>query len=60
MTSPNAPKPNPRAAGIALAILPLVGTFIGGLYRQPSLGLVIGVGAGTLIAVVFWLLDRRR
>ena len=48
-----------RSAGIALAILPIVGAFVGGLYGQPSIGLLAGVAIGAALALIVWLVDRR-
>jgi uncharacterized membrane protein (UPF0136 family) len=51
---------SPRSAGIALAILPIVGAFVGGLYGQPSIGLLTGVALGAALALLVWAIDRRR
>lgn len=53
------PKRAPLAGGFVIALTTLVGAFVGALQRQPSLGLVIGLGAGALLALGIWLLDRR-
>lgn len=55
-----ADKPSPIAAGGPLAIVIMAGTLIGAVLGQPSLGLVIGLGIGIVIAVLMWLADRRR
>lgn len=53
------PPRNPRSAGIALAILPLAGAFVGGLYGQPTIGLLIGLSLGVALALIMWWIDRR-
>lgn len=48
------------AGGIFLLIGPIVGV-IGGLFaRQPSLGMVAGLGGGAVLATIVWLADRKR
>lgn len=56
----NAPQHPRLAGGFFIAIGMLGGAIIGLVYRQPSLGMVLGLGAGVLIALAIWLLDRRR
>lgn len=58
MTDP-ARKP-PTGAGAIIALLTLAGTFIGGFLGQPSIGLLSGIGAGVLIALLIWLRERDR
>jgi len=48
------------AGGLFIAILPLVGAWVGGENGEPVLGLIIGLGAGVAIAALIWLIDRRR
>jgi UDP-N-acetylmuramyl pentapeptide phosphotransferase/UDP-N-acetylglucosamine-1-phosphate transferase len=51
----------PSAAGgafIALAIL--IGAIVGGVSGQPTIGVLAGAAAGTLVAVLIWLQDRKR
>lgn len=55
--SPNRP---PRAAGSILALAIIAGALIGASVGQSSLGLVIGTAIGAGIAILFWLVDRRR
>ena len=58
MRSPS--KRSPAAGGILLAIATMLGAFIGATQRQPSAGLLIGLGVGALLALGVWLLDRGR
>ncbi|MFA5970189.1 MAG: hypothetical protein WC816_13225 [Sphingomonas sp.] len=45
--------------GILVAIGAIAGS-VGGLYSgQPSVGLIVGVAAGTAAAVLIWLKERR-
>lgn len=53
-------KKNPTGAGALIALLILGGTIVGGLMGQPSAGLLIGAGAGALIALLLWLYERRK
>jgi hypothetical protein len=49
-----------RAGGCFLSIFILLG-FIGGLaIRNPMKGVLIGTGVGIALAVLVWLIDRRR
>jgi hypothetical protein len=49
-----------RAGGCFLTIFILLG-FIGGLaIRNPMKGVLIGTGIGIALAVLVWLIDRRR
>ncbi|WP_294137316.1 hypothetical protein [Sphingobium sp.] len=51
---------DPTGAGAIIAFLILGGAITGGLMGQPSIGLLAGVGAGVLIALLLWLRDRRK
>lgn len=53
------PSKSPRAGGALIALLIMGGAIAGGLMGQPSAGLLIGAGAGALIALALWLRDRR-
>lgn len=49
-----------RAGGCFLTLFILAG-FIGGLaIDNPMKGVLIGTGCGAVLAVLTWLLDRRR
>ena len=49
-----------QAGGSILAISIIAGTVAGVIVRQPSIGFLVGTGAGILLAVLFWLNERRR
>ena len=49
-----------QAGGSILAISIIAGTVAGIIVRQLSIGILIGTGAGILLAVWFWLHERRR
>lgn len=49
-----------QAGGSILAISIIAGTVAGVIVRQPSIGFLVGTAAGVLLAVLFWLNDRRR
>ncbi len=48
------------AGGIFIAFGLLFGAIIGVAMDQPSAGLVIGMGIGCIIAVLIWVIDRKR
>ena len=48
------------AGGIFVALGLLIGAILGVAFDQPSVGLVIGMAIGSLIAVAVWLFDRKR
>lgn len=51
----------PRLAGGIFIALGLLGGAIAGVaLDEASAGMVIGLGAGTVIAVIVWLVDRKR
>lgn len=50
----------PQAGGFLLAIAILVGTVVGGLKGQPTIGLLVGFGIGLAAAAALWLVDRRK
>jgi hypothetical protein len=54
------PSRTPLAGGAILALTVLAGVTIGTIQGQPSLGFVIGAGAGIAIALAIWLIDRMR
>jgi len=49
-----------RAGGCFLAIFILLGFFYGLSIRNPLKGVLIGLGIGIVLAVLTWLIDRRR
>lgn len=53
-------KKNPSGGGAIIALLILAGTISGGLLGQPSIRLLCGTAAGVLIALLMWLVDRRK
>ena len=59
MTSPPLPPSRSTIGGgapIALAVM--IGTIIGLIERQPTIGFLIGLAVGIVIAVLIWRLDR--
>ena len=48
------------AGGIFIAFGLLIGAIVGVAVDQPSAGTVIGMAIGTVIAVVIWIMDRKR
>ena len=51
---------NSQAGGFILAASILVGAVGGALLRQSSLGFLVGAGFGVLVALLIWIVDRRR
>lgn len=49
-----------QAAGSILAGSIIAGTVGGVIMGEPSIGLVVGLGAGLVVLLAFWLRDRRR
>jgi hypothetical protein len=54
-----ATSPAPRAAGALLAFAILAGAVIGVALGQPTLGVLGGAAAGSAVALLLWLRDRR-
>ena len=50
----------PLAGGFLLSISILAGALTGVYLGQPSIGFLIGAGIGLALAILIWLLDRRR
>ena len=48
-----------QAGGSILAIAIIAGTVAGIIVGQPSIGILVGTGAGALLALLFWLNERR-
>ena len=48
------------AGGIFIAFGLLIGAIVGVAVDQPSAGTVIGMAIGTIIAVLIWIIDRKR
>lgn len=48
-----------QAAGSMLAISIIAGAVAGVIVGQPSIGVLVGTGAGILLAILFWLKERR-
>ena len=55
-----APNRNPRAAGAILALTVIAGAIVGAARGQPTIGVLGGTALGTAIAILVWLVDRRR
>lgn len=51
---------NTQAGGCLLASSTLGGVVVGLIYGEPALGFLIGTAAGVLLALLIWLVDRRR
>ena len=49
-----------HAGGCLLVLAIFGGVFLGVIFEQPTIGTLIGIAAGVLIATIFWLIDRRR
>ena len=49
-----------QAGGSILAISIIAGTVAGVIVRQASIGFLVGLGAGILLLVWFWLQERKR
>jgi hypothetical protein len=49
-----------QAAGSVLAISIIAGAVAGVIVGQPSIGFLVGLGAGLLLLTLFWLNERRR
>lgn len=49
-----------QAAGFILAISIVGGAVAGAIAGQPSIGFLAGLAAGTGLAILFWLNERRR
>lgn len=58
MTIP--PRPPQAAGGIFMAIGTLAGAVAGLLHGQPTIGLLAGFTAGLALALLLWLIQRRR
>jgi uncharacterized membrane protein len=54
------PTRSSQAGGFVLAACIIGGTVAGAILHQPSLGFLIGLGAGILLAIIIWLVDRSR
>ncbi len=51
---------NTKAGGCFLTLCILAGFPLGLAIGNPMKGILIGTGAGILVAFVLWLIDRRR
>jgi LytS/YehU family sensor histidine kinase len=49
-----------QAAGSVLAISIIAGAVAGVIVGQPSIGFLVGLAAGLLLVILFWLNERRR
>jgi Na+/proline symporter len=49
-----------QAGGCLLAFAILIGFVFGAATREPMRGVLIGTIAGIVVAVLLWLVDRRR
>jgi hypothetical protein len=51
---------NSSAGGVLVALGAIIGSIVGLIERQPTIYFLIGLGVGSLAAVMIWLMDRRR
>jgi len=49
-----------QAGGFILALSILVGAIVGAVLPQSSIGFLAGLATGVALALLIWLLDRRR
>ena len=54
------PARSPLAGGFLIAVGALVGAVVGATRGQSSAGLLIGIGAGAVLSLAIWAIDRRR
>jgi hypothetical protein len=59
MAEPNSPRPA-LGGGIFIALSLLIGVVVGIVMRQPSIGLLAGLGVGIALAGLVALVGRRR
>lgn len=60
MTTPNNKTPNRMAGGAPLALLIIAGPILAGLLGySPSLGFLVGLGLGIVLAIWIWLRGAR-
>lgn len=55
---PSPPSQSTIAGGAPIALAVLAGTIIGLIVRQPTIGFLVGLAIGVVIAVVIWRLNR--
>ncbi len=55
-----ADRPQSFGGGVFIVLAIGIGTAVGVAFGQSSVGLLVGAAVGVLIAVVQWLIDRRR
>jgi hypothetical protein len=53
-------RPTARAGGCFLTLCILAGFVAGLAIRNPMKGVLAGTGIGALVALLLWLIDRRR
>lgn len=58
-TSPRHPSKG-MAGGFFIFVGLILGSILGVIYDQPSMGMVGGMATGAIIALAIWLIDRRR
>ncbi len=56
---PPANKPDPLAGGVFIALFAVIGTIAGAWLGEPSAGLIIGLVAGGIVALLVALAGRR-
>jgi uncharacterized membrane protein len=49
-----------QAGGVILATAIVAGTIAGIIVGEPSIGFLVGLVAGGLLTLLFWLNERRR
>jgi len=63
MLPPKKSRPRRRSGGMAggslFALSLVAGAVIGTFYRESSIGFLVGLGVGTALLLLVWLLDRR-
>lgn len=56
----NPPPSNSQAGGFIIAIGAIIGAFGGAFFGESTRGFFAGTAAGIGIALIIWLIDRRR
>jgi uncharacterized membrane protein len=52
------PRKTPLAGGFVIAFGAIAGAVYGLIHRQPTIGLLAGIGIGVAISVLLWLISR--